>query len=107
MRGATGLIERHHPTVQCEINAWFLEGFGIRPEAFSEFFEARGYRMYHYEATGQRRWLRAASIEALGTFSTHNYLFIHPRRHERFAALLEPRPGWQPAAALPEGASSC
>jgi FkbM family methyltransferase len=90
MRGAVRLIERHHPTIQCEINPWFLEGFGIPPHAFSEFFEARGYQMYHYEATEQRRWLRAASIEALGIFSTHNYLFIHPSRCERFASLLEP-----------------
>ena len=89
MRGAARIIERHHPTIQCEINPWFLEGFGIPPHAFSEFFEARGYQMYHYEAAGQQGRLRAASIEQLGTLSTHNYFFIHPSRLERFASLLE------------------
>ncbi len=90
MRGASRMIERHHPTVQCEINPWFLEGFGIAPQAFGDFFEERGYRMYHYEPSGSRSRLRAASLDALGTFSTHNYLFIHPSRAERFASLLEP-----------------
>ena len=89
LRGAARLIERHHPTVQTEIKTWFLEGFGIRPEGFTEFFGPKGYRMYHFETAGEAPKLRSVSIERLGSFSTDNYLFIHPSRLDRFAALLD------------------
>ena len=84
-RGAERLIGEHLPAVICEINPWFLEGFGIRLEELLGFFEARGYRLYRYVEDGGRRRLRevpAAEVEE------DNYVFIHPSRLERFAGLL-------------------
>lgn len=84
-RGAERLIGEHLPTVICEINPWFLEGFGIGLGELLGFFEARGYRLYHYRREGGRGRLRevaAAEVEE------DNYVFIHPSRRERFAGLL-------------------
>ncbi len=39
LRGAKRLIERHHPVVVCEINPWFLEGFGIAVRDLVGFFD--------------------------------------------------------------------
>ncbi|MBI3321242.1 MAG: FkbM family methyltransferase [Candidatus Omnitrophica bacterium] len=98
LQGAARLIERHHPTILCEIEPWFLEGFGIKPQALGAFFRERDYRMYHYDvvdpstrpADGQGT-LTPASIERLGTFSSHNYVLIHPSRRDRLASLLNPQ----------------
>ncbi|MDT7780437.1 MAG: hypothetical protein QOC99_2949 [Acidobacteriota bacterium] len=84
-RGAVRLIGEHLPTVICEINPWFLEGFGIRLEELLGFFEERGYRLYHYrheEGRGRLREVAAAEVVE------DNYVFIHPSRRERFAALV-------------------
>ena len=88
LRGAQRLLAQHHPTVLCEISAWFLEGFGLKPEAFDEFFAGLGYRMYHYDVSDGKGRLTPTSVAGLGTFATHNYVFIHPDRQDRFAHLL-------------------
>lgn len=84
-RGAERLIGEHLPTVICEINPWFLEGFGLRLEELLGFFEERGYRLYRYVEDGRARRLRevaAAEVEE------DNYVFIHPARLERLAELM-------------------
>jgi FkbM family methyltransferase len=84
-RGAERMIGRHLPTVICEINPWFLEGFKIKLEELLDFFRERGYGLYHYrheEGRGRLREVAPAEVEE------DNYVFIHPSRLERFAALL-------------------
>jgi hypothetical protein len=84
-RGAERLIGEHRPTVICEINPWFLEGFGINLEELLGFFDVRGYKLYRYVEDGPARRLRevaAAEVEE------DNYVFIHPSRLERFTGLL-------------------
>lgn len=86
LRGAEKLIRRRWPTVVCEINPWFLEGFGIKLEELVEFFFDKGYGMYRYEIDGERKLLRAIAVEDV---VEDNYLFVHPSRRDRFASLLE------------------
>lgn len=84
-RGAERLIGEHLPTVICEINPWFLEGFGIKLEALLGFFEERGYGLYRYVEDGARRRLRAVAADQV---EEDNYVFIHPSRLGRFEGLL-------------------
>jgi FkbM family methyltransferase len=84
-RGAQRLIGEHLPTVICEINPWFLEGFGIKLEDLLDFFDVRGYKLYRYVDDGRARRLcevSAAEVEE------DNFIFIHPSRLERFDGLL-------------------
>lgn len=84
-RGAARLIAEGLPTVICEINPWFLEGFQLRLEELLGFFDERGYRLYHYRNDGGRGRLREV---AAGEVVEDNYVFIHPTRAERFAGLM-------------------
>lgn len=85
-RGAERLIDEHLPTVICEINPWFLEGFGIRLEELLGFFFGRGYKLYHYRhddsGRGRLREVRAEDVVE------DNYVFVHPSRADRFATVL-------------------
>ena len=81
-RGARELIERSHPSVVCEINPWFLQGFGLTVEALVSFFAERGYRLYRYADR------RLTEIEEPATVEEDNYLFLHPDRESRFASML-------------------
>lgn len=84
-RGAERLIGEHLPTVICEINPWFLEGFGIKLEGLLGFFEERGYGLYRYVEDGARRRLREVSAAEV---EEDNYVFIHPSRLGRFEGRL-------------------
>jgi FkbM family methyltransferase len=81
LRGAKRLIEQHHPIVVCEINPWFLEGFGIRVEDIVGFFAERGYGLFRYEQ-GRLRARSAADVVE------DNWVFVHPDRQIRVAPLL-------------------
>jgi len=87
LRGASRLIEQHHPTILCEIKKWFLDGFGIEPKEFEEFFAPRGYGMYVFELLNGRRRLCSTSIKELGSHGTDNYVFIHESRADSFSPL--------------------
>ncbi len=87
LRGAEKLIERHHPSVLCEINPWFLAGFGIRTEEIIEFFSGKNYRMYRYERHRGGGLLKPVDVDDV---TEANYVFIHPERADRFAPLLAP-----------------
>ncbi len=84
-RGAAKTISRHFPSVICEINPWFLEGFGIDIDDLTGFFFERGYRLYRY-VDGRLRNQSASDVVE------DNYLFLHPSRGESFAKLLGERP---------------
>lgn len=85
LRGAKGIIDENLPTVVCEINPWYLEGFGLSVDDVTSFFFTRGYRLFGY---------RSEPSPALQEFPVgaelieDNYVFIPPGRLERFAALL-------------------
>jgi len=84
-RGATEIIARHLPTVICEINPWFLEGFGIRLEELTGFFFEQGYGLYYYRKDhGQGALIPVKVAEVV----EDNYIFIHPQRLDRFGSIL-------------------
>ena len=85
LRGARKTIEIHHPTVVCEINPWYMEGFGIRLEDLAGFFRERGYAMYRYAASRGRRCLTPAAVEGI---VPANYVFLHPDRLCSLAAVI-------------------
>lgn len=84
-RGAEALIDRNLPTVICEINPWYLEGFGLRLEELTDFFFGKGYAVYHYTNDEGRGRLRPVEVSEI---VEDNYIFIHPTRRERFASLM-------------------
>lgn len=83
-RGAARIFDVHQPSVICEINPWFLDGFGLRLDELLSFFFERGYGLYHYTP---RKTLAVTAPEAV---TEDNYVFLHPRRLAPFAALIEP-----------------
>jgi FkbM family methyltransferase len=85
-RGAERTIDRNLPTVICEINPWYLEGFGIRLDELTSFFFKKGYEIYHYTNDEGARRLRPVEVSEI---VEDNYIFIHPSRRERFKALLK------------------
>lgn len=84
-RGAREMITKHLPSVICEINPWFLEGFGIRLEELTGFFFDLGFRLYHYRSQGDRDALFPVQIEDV---VEDNYVFIHPQRLSRFSSIM-------------------
>lgn len=83
LRGARRTLEKHHPTVICEINPWFLEGFGLRVADLVEFFSELGYELFRYENGGLYPTLAADVVE-------DNWVFVHPERRDRVAPLIRP-----------------
>jgi FkbM family methyltransferase len=79
-RGAEQTIDRYFPTVLCEINPWFLDGFGIPLAELTDFFFRKDYRLYHYDE-GARR---LEEMTDLAKIIEDNYVFIHPRRAALF-----------------------
>jgi FkbM family methyltransferase len=84
-RGARKLIAKHLPTVICEINPWFLEGFDVRLEELIGFFFDYGYQLYHYRLTNGNGQLKPVAIQQV---VEDNYVFIHPARLPGFSSLL-------------------
>ena len=84
-RGAKQIISKNLPSVICEINPWFLEGFGIALEDLTGFFFDLGFRLYHYRSENGRSALFPVEIEDV---VEDNYIFIHPQKISRFASIL-------------------
>jgi FkbM family methyltransferase len=84
-RGAKEMIGKNLPSVICEINPWFLEGFGIRLEELTGFFFDQGFRLYHYRPQDGTSALFQVNIEDV---KEDNYVFIHPKRISRFSSVL-------------------
>lgn len=81
LRGARKLIEANKPTVIVEITPWYLEGFGIKVTDVTGFFDELGYSCFRYEANTLLPVTPKDIVE-------DNWVFIHPHRRNRFAALL-------------------
>lgn len=84
-RGARKIISKHLPTIICEINPWFLEGFNVRLEDLIAFFFEFGYRLYHYRTDEGGPALFPVELKDV---VEDNYLFIHPQALSRFSSLL-------------------
>jgi FkbM family methyltransferase len=83
-RGGERTISDHHPTILCEINRRFLEGFNIRLEELTSFFLGQDYALFRYD-DGARQLVKVDNLEDV---TDDNYLFIHSRRSQRFAAVI-------------------
>ena len=84
LRGAERTLERHAPTVICEINPWFLEGFQISLEELIAFFAERDYGLYRYLTDPAR----LEPVADPATVDEDNYVFVPSRRTDRFEVLL-------------------
>lgn len=85
-KGAEKLIDKHFPTIICEINPWFLEGFGLRTADLTDFVKNKGYRIYSYRNENGTAALRPVSVPEI---AEDNYVFIHPSRESRFQELIK------------------
>lgn len=83
LRGAERLLAKHVPTIVCEINPFFLRGFGVTLEDLLGPLHLLGYELHHYDDN-----LRKLLPIALNDVVEDNYVLIHPRRRERVAPLL-------------------
>jgi FkbM family methyltransferase len=79
--GAARTIAAHLPTIVCEINPWFLEGFGFEVDDLLGPLTALGYEPHRYSEGRLEPVDPADLIEA-------NYVLVHPSRLSRFAGLL-------------------
>ena len=85
LQGAQKLFSRHLPATICEINPWYLEGFGVKTEELTEFFTSKGYKIFFYSNKEGRKSLKQVRVDQI---VEDNYLFLHPSRFERFTSLL-------------------
>ena len=84
-RGAARLIDEHLPSVVCEIDPSFVKGFGLALEDVVGFFLDKQYELFRYSRHPSPRLHRLAFS---GHLPAGNYVFVHPTRLGRFAALL-------------------
>jgi FkbM family methyltransferase len=85
LRGAESLFEKHLPTTICEINPWFLDGFGIEIDELTGYFFEKGYNLYFYKNDPTPMLTELTTEEIV----EDNYVFLHPSREKSFAPLLE------------------
>ncbi|MEP6705439.1 MAG: FkbM family methyltransferase [Acidobacteriota bacterium] len=86
LQGAEELIDRNLPTIICEINPWFLEGFGLQTQDLTDFVERKGYRIFAYR---KERGTPALVQMSTAEIVEDNYVFIHPSRESRFKELIK------------------
>ena len=82
LRGGEELLRRHAPTLLLEVDPGFLEGYGLAPEDVFVFLAGLGYGPPHRFEEGHLR-------PAEGAEATGNLLFVHPRRADRVAAMVD------------------
>ncbi len=85
-RGAIKLISATLPSVICEINPWYLEGFDFTIGDLASPFLSLGYAIYRLTGDpGSRRLSQVKPQE----IEEDNYIFIHPSRLGRFQSVLQ------------------
>lgn len=84
-QGAEKLFSKHVPATICEINPWYLEGFGITTDQLTSFFTDKGYKIFFYTNDSGEKKLRQVTVDEI---VEDNYLFLHPSRFDRFTTLL-------------------
>ncbi len=83
LEGAVGLLERDSPTIVCEVDEGYLEGFGATPADIDDLLAARGYRRFSWDPG---RGVLDGPDPPRGARS--NQVFVADRRRERLAAVL-------------------
>ncbi len=81
LRGAKDTIARNRPLVVCEINPWFVQGFGLKVEDIVSFFRGLGYGCYRYE----HQRLVATKTEDI---VEDNWVFVHDDNRAKVAHLI-------------------
>jgi FkbM family methyltransferase len=81
-QGAENHIKSQLPTVICEINPWFLDGFKVKLENLTDFFFEKGYKMFFYKEKNLTEVANKDVVE-------DNYIFIHPTKFSKFAGLIK------------------
>ena len=81
LRGAAELLRKHRPLVVCEINPWFMEGYGLSVDNLINFFSGLEYQLYRYEN-------RHLQVKSAGDVEEDNWVFVHPSRLDRVRDLL-------------------
>ena len=84
-KGARRLLAEHRPTVVCEINPWYLEGFDQSVAELVGLFADEGYQLYRYGDDGPHRLHAVSRAEDV---TEDNYVFVHPSRSEPLRPLL-------------------
>lgn len=82
LRGARRVVESSWPTIVCEINPWFLEGFGASVGDLTSMLTDAGYRMCR--VVGDGRPLEMVAVDRAQEVVEDNYVFVHPTRFDRF-----------------------
>ena len=80
-QGAERLIDHHLPTIICEINPWYLEGFSVKSTDLCDFLFKKGYQLFFYSSDQ-----RLLSVDPHNIVED-NYVFIHPSRQDRFGPI--------------------
>ena len=81
LRGARRIIEKNLPLVVCEINPWFLDGFGVKLDELVGFFTDRGYSLYRFKGGRLLETPIADVVE-------DNWVFVHRDRRAPVAGLM-------------------
>ncbi|MCQ9205438.1 MAG: FkbM family methyltransferase [Omnitrophica bacterium] len=68
-KGAERTIEKHFPTVLCEVDGGHLNKFGFSPQHIFDFFNQKGYSMYILD--------KGNLLNAKDISKNSNYFFIH------------------------------
>jgi FkbM family methyltransferase len=82
-RGAERLIDKHLPTIVCEINPWYLEGFHESVASLWSLFSRRGYALYRID----ERSRHLAPVKE-SEIVEDNYVFVHPTRKQRLSRIM-------------------
>ena len=85
LRGADKLLSRNLPSVICEINPWFLEGFNITLAQLAGLFFDKGYNLYFYDNGNEHKQLKRVELKDV---VEDNYVFIHDDRRPLFHSIL-------------------
>lgn len=83
LRGAEAILDASHPTIICEINPWFLEGFGQSVADLVAYLGGKGYELLSYERASHL--LRPVATREI---TENNYVFLHENYRGRFLSLL-------------------
>lgn len=98
-KGMVNTLNRFHPVILVEICKFWLTGFGVTADEFSDFITGLDYDFYHYDKT-HKRLVKVPSLfddprynfidDKNMTPFAPNYVLIHRSQSERFGQLISP-----------------
>lgn len=82
LRGARKTIQKNLPVIICEINPWFMDGYGLKVEELvCDFLGNMGYQVYQYSDGKLSEFSSSEIVE-------DNWVFVHPKNRYRLNSLL-------------------